>query len=206
MRHRHRQSFILSISNMSIDPEKIISSMADTFSAFMERMGLDLWDPSLKETPMRVAKMFVKETCSWLFNDPPKITSFPNEWDRAYDGMVLIKDIEVKSLCEHHFQPFIGKCHIAYIPGKTIIWLSKFSRIVRYRAKRPQVQERLTMDIFNHLKEILDTEDIAVLITAEHLCMKLRGVEEHQSSTTTAKLWGEFYNMKVREEFYNLIK
>lgn len=183
-----------------------IDMLSRNFARFMENLWLDLTDESLKDTPMRVAKMFVKETCSGLISPRPKITTFPNEWDNKYDWMVLVKDIEVKSLCEHHFQPFIWKCHIAYIPKDRVVWLSKFSRVVDYRSRRPQVQERLTTQIFRDLCEILETEDIAVVINSEHFCMKIRGVEEPCSSTTTAKLWWVFYSeQKVREEFYNLI-
>jgi GTP cyclohydrolase I len=176
------------------------------FTEFMDSLGLDMTDPSLKDTPHRVAKMFVEETCRWLFEDSPKITSFPNTGDDFYDGMVVVKQISVKSLCEHHFQPFIWFCHIAYLPKNKIIGLSKFARIVDYFARRPQVQERLTKQIYNFLSEILETEDIAVYIDSEHFCMKVRWVQEHNSRTSTAKLWWKFkHDQETREEFYHHI-
>ena len=184
----------------------MIEKAEEIFSSFMSSLWLDLTDPSLKNTPKRVARMFVNEICSWLYQEPPEITTFPNSWDDAYDWMVLVKDIEVKSLCEHHFQPFVWKAYIAYIPADRVVWLSKFSRIVKYWSKRPQVQERLTMQIYNHLKEVLWTDDIAIVISSEHFCMKLRWVEEPCSSTTTSKIWWRFFtDAKVREEFYHLI-
>ncbi len=183
-----------------------ISHIEQKFAEFMEALGLNMNDPSLQDTPHRVAKMFVQETCKWLFEKSPKITSFPNTGEDFYDGMVVVKRIEVKSLCEHHFQPFIWFCHIAYLPKNKIIWLSKFARVVDYRARRPQVQERLTKQIYNFLSELLETEDIAVYIDSEHFCMKIRWVEEHNSRTSTAKLWWKFKDdSKVREEFYHHI-
>lgn len=181
--------------------------LAKHFQAFMTEMNLDLDDASLKDTPMRVAKMFVDETCKWLYENPPKITTFPNEWENAYNGIVLVKDIEVKSLCEHHFQPFIGKCHIAYIPGERVVGLSKFARIVDHFSRRPQVQERLTTQIYNFLVEVLKTDNIAIVISSEHFCMKIRGVEEPCSSTITSKMgWLFMHWEKTRDEFYQLLQ
>lgn len=181
--------------------------LADLFWQFMEWLWLDLSDLSFKDTPMRVAKMYLHETCSGLFCKPPKITMFPNTGENKYDGIILIKDIAVKSLCEHHFQPFIGNCHIAYIPKDMVVGLSKFSRVVDYFARRPQVQERLTTQIFNYLREVLETEDIVVIINSEHFCMKIRWVQEHCSTTTTSKLWGLFLNDQVtKSEFYSLLQ
>lgn len=195
-------SFLFIMSN---EATKKQYELSEAFKVFMDILWLDLNDDSLKDTPNRVAKMFINETCSGLFTEPPKITTFPNE--NHYDWMVVVKDIEVKSLCEHHFQPFIWKCHIAYLPKDKVVGLSKFSRVVDYIARRPQVQERLTIQIYRFLSMILETQDIAVVINSEHFCMKLRGVEEPCSSTATAKLGWIFYNdQKVREEFYNLIK
>lgn len=171
----------------------------------LEIMWLNIEDDSLKKTPYRIAKMFIKETCRWLYDEEPKITIFDNQW--WYTWIVLVKDIAVKSLCEHHFQPFLWMCHIAYIPWNKIIWLSKFSRIVDWFSRRPQVQEKLTTQIFDFLKEKLGTEDIAIYINAEHLCMKIRWVNEHQSNTITSKLWWRFMSdEKVRAEFYQLIQ
>lgn len=184
-----------------------LKKLEQHFGAFMEAMGLDMKDPSLKDTPHRVAKMFALETCKWLYNEPPKITTFPNEGENRYDGMVVVKDIEVKSLCEHHFQPFIGKCHIAYIPKDRVVGLSKFARVVDFFARRPQVQERLNTQIFNFLTKVLDTQDVAVVISSEHFCMKLRGVEEPCSSTITSKVgWLFMHGEKARDEFFQLLK
>lgn len=185
---------------------KNIESMKNNFADFMISMWLDLDDASLKDTPNRVAKMYANEICRWLYDEPPKITTFPNEWKNMYDGIVLVRDIKLQSLCEHHFQPFIWKCHIAYIPDKRVVWLSKFARVVDYFARKPQVQERLTMEIYNFLVKTLETEDIAVFISSEHFCMKLRGVQDPCSSTSTSKLWGRFFDdQKAREEFYHLL-
>ena len=181
-----------------------IKKLEKVFESMIVKMNLDINDDSLKNTPHRIAKMFVNETCRGLYDKAPKITVFDNQW--KYDWMVLVKDIAVKSLCEHHFQPFIGICHIAYIPWQKIIWLSKFSRIVDWFARRPQVQEKLTSQVYEYLKEKLWTEDIAVYMKAEHLCMKIRGVNEHKSETITSKLWGSFLtDDKVRQEFYSVI-
>lgn len=183
-----------------MDMKKVQSA----FYNFMETLWLDMNDASLKDTPKRVAKMFTQETCRWLFEEPPKVTAFPNDWN--YDWMVLVKWIEVKSLCEHHFQPFIGVCHIAYIPWEKIIWLSKFARITDYFARRPQVQERLGTQIYEFLVKELQTEDVAVYIESEHFCMTLRWVQQHWTSTVTSNLWWWFRNdEKLRQEFYNAI-
>lgn len=181
----------------------MLEKLTQSFKVFMLAMGLNLNDPSLKDTPKRVAKMFFFETCRWLYVDPPEITTFPNNW---YSGMVLVKDIEVKSLCEHHFQPFIWKCHIAYVPNKKLVWLSKFSRVVDHFSRKPQVQERLTIEIFDYLKEILQTDNIAVIINCEHFCMKIRWVEEPCSNTITSQLWWVFFDdEKTRSELYNIL-
>ncbi len=150
----------------------MIEKLEKAFYEFMKEMKLDLNDESLKNTPKRVAKMFVNETCKWLYTQPPKITTFPN--DKKYQWMVVVKDIKIQSLCEHHFQPFIWTCDIAYLPKDKIVWLSKFARVADYFARRPQVQERLTQQIFEFWKKELETDDIIVRISAEHFCMKLR--------------------------------
>jgi len=185
--------------------EQRIKNLEKVFSDMILQMWLDLNDDSLKNTPLRIAKMFVNETCRWLYDDEPKITVFDNQW--KYDWMVFVKDMAVKSLCEHHFQPFIGFCHIAYIPWTKIIWLSKFSRVVDWFARRPQVQEKLTSQIYEYLKEKLETENIAIYMKAEHLCMKIRWVNEHKAETITSKLWWAFLtDEKVRQEFYSVIQ
>jgi len=179
-----------------------ILKLKKAFEKVLDIMGLNIKDNSLINTPNRIAKMFVNETCRGLYSEEPNITVFDNDW--KYTGMVLVKKITVKSLCEYHFQPFIWVCHIAYIPKEKIIGLSKFSRVVDYFARRPQVQEKLTTQIFDFLAKKLWTEDIAVYINAEHLCMKIRWVNEHSSNTITSKLgWVFMSDSKVRAEFYN---
>jgi GTP cyclohydrolase I len=170
------------------------------FEKIMEIMGLDLDDDSLKGTPNRVAKMYINEIFSGLnTKNLPKMSLFPNNYQ--YDGMLVEKDIEVYSTCEHHFVPIIGKAHVAYIAGDNIIGLSKINRIVQFYSKRPQVQERLTIQVLNELKKVLNTEDIACIIEAKHLCVNMRGVRDTKSSTITAKYSGSFNNNSLKQEF-----
>ena len=161
------------------------------FEEIMDTLGLDLTDDSLKGTPKRVAKMYIEEIFSGL--DPknkPKVALFDNKY--KYNQMLVEKNITFYSNCEHHFVPIYGKAHIAYISSGKVIGLSKLNRIVQYYAKRPQVQERLTNQIGNELKEILQTEDIAVIIDAKHLCVSSRGIKDETSSTVTAYYSGQF--------------
>jgi GTP cyclohydrolase I len=186
------------------DAEKI-NAITYHFKKIMETLGLDLEDDSLKETPTRVAKMYVKEIFSGL--DPnafPAISLFKNTYQ--YTEMLLEKDIQVYSCCEHHFIPFVGKAHVAYFPGEKVIGLSKLNRIVKYFARRPQVQERLTMDIANSLKRILQTEDIAVVIEAKHFCVAARGVEDSNSSTSTSHFGGKFNTGENKAMFYKALR
>ncbi len=170
------------------------------FREIMQILGLDLSDDSLKGTPKRVAKMFVKEIFSGLNpKNKPKARLFENKY--KYNQMLVEKDITVFSNCEHHFVPIIGKAHVAYISSGKVIGLSKINRIVQYYAKRPQVQERLTMQIGNELKELLQTNDVAVLIDAEHLCVSSRGIQDTTSSTVTSYYSGKFENEDTRKEF-----
>ena len=174
------------------------------FRKIMETMGLDLTDDSLSGTPHRVAKMYVKEIFSGL--DPknmPNAKLFENKY--KYNEMLVEKDISFYSNCEHHFVPIIGKAHVAYISSGKVIGLSKINRIVQYFAKRPQVQERLNVQIAEKLKEILETEDVAVLIDAKHLCVSMRGVEDISSSTITAHYSGKFKEEQARNEFLKYI-
>ena len=183
----------------------MIKKLEKDFHWFMSDMWLNMEDESLRETPKRIAKMFVNETCRGLYDKLPKITVFPN--DKNYTWMIIIKDIKVQSLCEHHFQPFIWTCDIAYIPKDTIVWLSKFARIVDYFSRKPQVQERLTQEIFDFWKKQLNTDDIIVRVNAEHFCMKLRGVEDPCSSTVTCVAdWVFMENWSARSEFFNHLK
>jgi GTP cyclohydrolase I len=183
-----------------IDDELKIELIEKNFKEIMNILGLDLDDESLKDTPKRVAKMYVKEIFSGLNSEnKPKSTLFENKY--KFNEMLVEKNITIYSYCEHHFVPIIGKAHIAYFPKYHVIGLSKLNRIARYYAKRPQVQERLTMQIANELKETLQTEDVAVLIDAEHLCVASRGVNDVNSSTITSSYNGKFLNDEKRKEF-----
>jgi len=176
----------------------------DKFRDIMDIMGLDLTDDSLSGTPKRVAKMYIKEIFSGLNPDnKPKIALFENKYQ--YNEMLVEKDITFYSNCEHHFVPIIGKAHVAYISSGKVIGLSKINRIVNYYAKRPQVQERLTVQIANELKSILETEDVAVIIDAEHLCVSSRGVEDVNSSTVTAQFDGKFKEEATKNELMTYI-
>ena len=180
----------------------MISDSSEIIKKLFETLQLDLNDPNLRDTPNRIAKMFVNETLSGLYSYPPKITVFPNEWNDEYNWMVVVKDIEVHSLCSHHWQNFDWRCTIAYIPGKNVIWLSKFSRIVDYWSRRPQLQERLMKQIFTHLKEVLETDNIAVTMNCVHNCMCVRWVKEHEASTSTALMgWLFLHSDAARSEF-----
>jgi GTP cyclohydrolase IA len=174
------------------------------FSKIMEALGLDLTDEKLSETPNRVAKMYVKELFSGLNpENKPVISLFENKY--GYKRMLVEKDITLYSNCEHHFVPIIGKAHLAYIPDKQVIGLSKLNRLVQYYAKRPQVQERLTIQIAEALKEILQHNDVAVMIEAKHLCVASRGINDTNSVTVTAEYCGEFENETIRQEFLSYI-
>ena len=190
-----------------ITKEKRIENTSKKIKELFEELWLDLNDPNLKDTPTRVSKMLINETLKWLYNEPPKITTFPNEWEEVYKWMVVVKDIKVNSLCSHHFKDFNWVCHIAYIPWKKLIWLSKFARLVDYWSRRPQLQERLNKQIFNDLKKILETDNIAVIINAKHECMCSRGIKDPKSTTTTALMDGLFiHNPSAKEELFNHIK
>lgn len=171
-----------------------------SFRHIMQSLGLDLTDDSLEETPKRVAKMFMYETFWGLdWNNFPKVTVVSNKMN--YDEMVIERDISVSSTCEHHFLPILGKAHIAYIPNEKVPGLSKLNRIVEFFSRRPQIQERLTAQIHATLCHILQTEDVAVIIEAEHMCVKTRGVEDPCSDTVTSKISGVFKkNPKAKEE------
>lgn len=170
------------------------------FRKIMLALGLDLTDDSLKNTPQRVAKMYVNETFSGLnpLNEP-SITLFENKY--KYGETVLERNIPVYSCCEHHFVPIIGKAHVAYISTGKIVGLSKLNRIVQYFSKRPQVQERLTIYIAEYLKKVMDTEDVAVVINAEHLCVASRGVRDTGCTTITSSYHGLFLKPEKRSEF-----
>jgi GTP cyclohydrolase I len=185
--------------------DKKIALIEAHFKVIMETLGLDLTDDSLKGTPKRVAKMYVKE----LFNglDPankPSLSIFENKYQ--YNKVLVEKDITFYSACEHHFLPIIGKAHVGYIAKERVIGLSKINRIVQYYSKRPQVQERLTLQIANELHETLGTDDVIVIIDAEHLCVSSRGVKDQTSSTVTIEYSGVFEDVDTRNEFMKLLK
>lgn len=175
------------------------------FRSIMHVLGLDLTDDSLKGTPARVAKMYVEEIFSGLNpENEPKVALFENKYQ--YNEMLVEKNITLYSNCEHHFVPIIGRAHIAYISSGKVIGLSKLNRIAQYYAKRPQVQERLTVQIGKHLQEILETESVAVIIDAEHLCVSSRGIQDVNSSTVSAFYGGEFEKKSTKNELFNYLK
>ena len=185
------------------DEEKI-ENIQFHFSKIMEELGLDLSDESLSGTPYRFAKMYVKELFYGL--DPknkPKISTFPNTY--GYQRMLVEQDITIDSSCEHHFLPIVGKAHVGYIPKDKVVGLSKINRLVDYFSHRPQVQERLCLQILKDLQKTLDTEDVIVVIQAKHLCVSSRGIKDKESFTTTFEYGGVFANANKRAEFLNLL-
>ena len=186
------------------DDEKI-SIIQEYFKGIMLTLGLDLNDDSLQGTPYRVAKMYVKEMFQGLKpSEKPKISLFDNKYQ--YGKMLVEKNISFYSCCEHHFLPIYGKAHIAYISSGKVIGLSKLHRILNYYSKRPQVQERMTVQIFKDLKKVLNTEDVAVYIDAFHLCVSSRGIKDITSSTVTLESGGVFKEEKKWTEFMSIIK
>jgi len=188
-----------------ISDEEKKEKIAVLFKEIMDVIGLDLTDDSLKGTPKRVAKMYIEEIFSGLNpNNKPKIALFDNKYQ--YNQMLVEKNITFYSNCEHHFVPIIGKAHIAYISSGKVIGLSKLNRIVQYYAKRPQVQERLTNQIAEELKNALQTENVAVIIDAKHLCVASRGIKDDTSATVTAYYGGEFNTPSKINELLNYLK
>jgi GTP cyclohydrolase IA len=186
------------------DDEKV-KIIAHHFREIMKTLGLDLTDDSLRGTPNRLAKMYVKEIFSGLNPaNKPAAKLFENKYQ--YNQMLIEKNITLYSYCEHHFVPIIGKVHVAYISAGKVIGLSKLNRIVKYFARRPQVQERLTMQVASELKSILQTDDVAVVIDAVHLCVSSRGVEDTASSTITAEYSGKFLQEPTKNEFLKFIQ
>jgi GTP cyclohydrolase I len=185
------------------DDEKM-EKIQHHFKAIMETLGLDLTDDSLRGTPQRVAKMYVKEIFSGLNPaNKPDVKLFDNKY--KYNEMLVEKDITFFSNCEHHFVPIIGTAHVAYISNGKVIGLSKINRIVQYYAKRPQVQERLTVQIANELRTSLQTDDIAVVIDAAHLCVSSRGIQDVNSRTVTSQFYGKFQEDSVKQEFFKYL-
>lgn len=185
--------------------EEKIDIIKDDVRHIMETLGLDLTDDSLSGTPNRVAKMFVNEIFGGL--DPkrkPSASTFENKY--KYGEMLVEKNITVYSTCEHHLLPIVGRAHVAYISNGTVVGLSKMNRIVDYFAKRPQVQERLTIQIVKELQEVLNTKDVACVIDAKHLCVNSRGIRDIESSTVTSEFGGKFKDMATRREFLSYIQ
>ena len=186
------------------DDQKIDLIKKDVES-ILNTLGMDLTDDSLKGTPNRVAKMFVKEIFGGLNpNKKPSSSTFKNNY--KYGEMLVEKNITVYSTCEHHLLPIVGRAHVAYISNGTVVGLSKMNRIVDYFAKRPQVQERLTMQIVQELQRVLNTEDVACVIDAKHLCVNSRGIRDIESSTITSEFGGKFKNDTTKREFLDYIK
>jgi len=188
------------------DRKEKIDHIEAHFAHIMRILGLDLSDDSLVDTPKRVAKMYVNEIFWGLdYEAFPKCTAVDNKM--KYNEMVCERNINVQSNCEHHFVVIDGLATVAYVPNQKVLGLSKINRIVEYFSKRPQIQERLTEQVFHALQYILETEDVAVMIDAQHYCVKSRGVEDTGSSTVTSKLGGGFKSdPAARAEFYQLAR
>ena len=186
------------------DEEKI-AAIEPHFRAIMETLGMDLRDDSLRGTPLRVAKMYVKELFQGLNPaNMPSMTLFENKFQ--YNEMLVEKNINFYTNCEHHFVPFFGKAHVAYISSGKVIGLSKLNRLVEYFSKRPQVQERLTMQIGKALQTVLQTQDVAVMMDAKHLCVSSRGVKDDSSNTITSFFGGKFQEENTKSEFLKYIE
>ncbi|WP_136466945.1 GTP cyclohydrolase I FolE [Flagellimonas onchidii] len=185
------------------DHEKI-ETIQYHFQKIMEALGLDLTDDSLSGTPYRVAKMYVKELFYGLNpKNRPKISTFSNKY--GYRKMLVEKNITIDSSCEHHFLPIVGKAHIGYIPNGKVVGLSKINRLVDYYSHRPQVQERLCLQIMKDLQQTLGTEDVIVVVNAEHLCVSSRGIKDKNSTTTTMEYGGIFEDSLYRNEFLSMV-
>ena len=189
----------------ALNSDEKIEIIQDDILHILQTLGLDLTDDSLRGTPNRVAKMFVNEIFSGL--DPknkPKASTFENKY--KYGEMLVEKNITVYSTCEHHLLPIVGRAHIAYISNGSVVGLSKMNRIVDYYAKRPQVQERMTIQIVRELQSVLNTDDVACVIDAKHLCVNSRGIRDIESSTVTSEFGGQFKDKEVRKEFLSYIQ
>ncbi len=186
------------------DEEKI-KVIQKHIEAVLDTLGMDLTDDSLKGTPERVAKMFVKEIFGGLHPDKkPKASTFKNSY--KYGEMLVEKNITLYSTCEHHLLPIVGKAHVAYISNGSVVGLSKMNRIVEYFAKRPQVQERLTIQIVQELQKVLGTKDVACVMDAKHLCVNSRGINDVASSTVTSEFGGAFQTESKKREFLDYIQ
>ena len=186
------------------NPEKI-QLIEEKVADILHILGMDLTDDSLKGTPNRVAKMYVDEIFGGLHpQKKPKASTFKNNY--KYGEILVEKNITLYSTCEHHLLPIIGKAHVAYISNGTVVGLSKMNRIVQYYGQRPQVQERLTLQIVEELKNVLGTEDVACVIDAKHLCVNSRGIKDISSSTVTSEFGGAFKNKETKREFLDYIQ
>ncbi|MEQ6122750.1 GTP cyclohydrolase I FolE [Pseudotenacibaculum sp. MALMAid0570] len=186
------------------DKEKI-ERIQESVKDILITLGMDLEDDSLKGTPKRVAKAFVNELFMGLNpENKPSASTFDNNYN--YGEMLVEKNIVVYSTCEHHLLPIVGRAHVAYISNGKVIGLSKMNRIVEYFAKRPQVQERLTMQVVQAMQEALGTQDVACVIDAKHLCVNSRGIKDIESSTVTAEFGGKFKNKETKQEFLDYLK
>lgn len=189
----------------SMDYDAKNRAITDAFTGIMQNLGLDLNDDSLKDTPKRVAKMYLDEIfCGLDYSKFPKCTTVDNKFN--YDEMVVVDGISSISFCEHHFATIDGLATVAYLPKSKVLGLSKINRVVKFFSQRPQIQERLTEQIYHALSYILETENVAVKIVATHYCVKSRGIEDTGSNTTTTKLGGQFKEPATRAEFLNYKK
>ncbi|MGE5277242.1 MAG: GTP cyclohydrolase I FolE [Acidobacteriota bacterium] len=187
----------------SVEDEQKVREISAHMRRVIELLGLDLTDPNLRETPERVAKMYLEMFHGLSEGAQPRITVFPN--DERYTAMVMEKDIPFYSLCSHHFVPFYGHAHLAYIPNDKIVGLSKMPRVVEFYARRPQLQERFTEQIAGFLEEQLCPQGVMVVVEARHLCVEMRGVKKPGALTVTSAIRGIFFNKPVREEFLDLL-
>ena len=207
MGDQHKASSIetpLRADAFDISDEQKIAAIVPHFKAIMEILGMDLRDDSLRGTPLRVAKMYVKELFQGLNPaNMPSMTLFENKFQ--YNEMLVEKNINFYTNCEHHFVPFFGKAHVAYISSGKVIGLSKLNRLVEYYSKRPQVQERLTMQVGKALQTFLQTQDVAIMMDAKHLCVSSRGVKDDSSNTITTFFGGKFQEEKRKMEFLKYI-
>lgn len=185
--------------------EEKVNKIEYYFKQILNTLELDLSDDNLRDTPRRIAKMYVNEIFKGLdIESFPEVSTFENPYE--YDQMVTVKNVTLYSYCAHHFVPFIGKANIAYYPNGKVIGLSKINRIVDFLAKKPQIQEKLTTEIGTTLTDILNTNDVGVVIEADHLCVSSRGINDTNSSTHTSYLSGKFREEGIKKEFYNSIK
>lgn len=200
----HDSAAALAVVPQPIAPPPDEKRVAAHVRGLLEELGLDLSDPNLKDTDVRVARMYAEMFHGLREGALPEVTTFPN--DEGYRGMVMEKDIPFYSMCAHHLVPFYGHAHIAYIPNDRILGLSKFSRILEFYAKRPQLQERLTEQVVTFLEQELAPQGAMVVIEARHLCVEMRGVKKPGAVTVTSSIRGSFYKKEVREEFLDLLR